>query len=38
MVAASATLIQFCCVGKHIDKGTLTIRKAGGDKDAAPVS
>ena len=35
--AASATLMQFCCVGKHIDKGTLTVRKAGGDKDAAPL-
>ena len=28
--ASSATLMQFCCQGKHIDKGTLTLRKAGG--------
>ena len=36
--AASPTLLQFCCVGKHIDKGTLTVRKAGGDKDADPLT
>ena len=28
--ASSATLMQFCCQGKHIDKGTLTLRKASG--------
>lgn len=33
--AASATLMQFCCQGKHIDKGTLTLRKAGGDSSVA---
>lgn len=34
--AASATLMQFCCQGKHIDRGTLTLRKAGGGTE--PVS
>ena len=29
---STPTLIQFCCSGKHLDKGTLTVRKAGGDK------
>jgi type VI secretion system secreted protein Hcp len=27
--AASSTLFRFCCNGKHIAKGTLTVRKAG---------
>jgi type VI secretion system secreted protein Hcp len=28
---SSPTLFQYCANGKHISKGTLTIRKAGGD-------
>lgn len=26
---ASTTLMQFCCIGKHIATGQLTVRKAG---------
>jgi len=29
---ASAPLIQYCATGKHISKGQLIVRKAGGDK------
>ena len=29
---STPTLMLFCCNGKHIKKGKLTIRKAGGDK------
>ena len=29
--AASADLLKAICTGKHIDKGTLVVRKAGGD-------
>jgi type VI secretion system secreted protein Hcp len=28
---STPTLIKFCCNGKHIDSGKLTIMKAGGD-------
>lgn len=28
---SSPTLIQYCTLGKHIPKGTLIVRKAGGD-------
>jgi type VI secretion system secreted protein Hcp len=28
---ASSSLFQSCCTGKHFDKATLTLRKAGGD-------
>ena len=28
---SSATLMGFCCTGKHVKTGTLTVRKAGGD-------
>lgn len=28
---SSPTLALFCCNGKHVSKGTLTVRKAGGD-------
>jgi type VI secretion system secreted protein Hcp len=27
---SSPILFSFCCMGQHIDKGTLTVRKAGG--------
>jgi type VI secretion system secreted protein Hcp len=29
---ATPTLYKFCFQGKHMDKGTLTVRKAGGDQ------
>lgn len=29
---ATSVLMNFCCNGKHISKGTLTIRKAAGDE------
>ncbi len=28
---SSPTLMKFCCNGKHIKNGTLTVRKAGGE-------
>ncbi len=28
---STATLMQFCCKGTHIEEGTITVRKAGDD-------